>query len=184
MAGSYRIEYSNHRCRESPLIRADGFKAHLILRPLCTTSASIFPSFFDVLEADGRTQKTRRRWGLRRAIKYVRLFWNNVGGLRTFFPLGLFEFDLLALFQCFESFGLDFREVNKHVFSIFRLNKTVPLAFVEPLNFTLRHTNRAPQNQWESVPDGTQSAFPSCLSGDYWPYPRKDPARAPLFGLP
>jgi hypothetical protein len=50
MAGSYRIECSNHRCRDSPFIRADGFKAHLILRPLCTTGGSIFPSFFDGLE--------------------------------------------------------------------------------------------------------------------------------------
>jgi hypothetical protein len=89
------------------------------------------------LKADGWAQKTRRRWGAPPGnFKCVRLFWNYVGGLRTFFSLGLFELDLLALFQCFESFGLNFREVNEHVFPIFRLNKTIPLAFVEPLNFT------------------------------------------------
>ncbi len=69
-------------------------------------------------------------------FKYVRLFWNHIRGLRTFFPIGLFELDLLALSQCFESFGLDFREMHKHVFPIFRLNKTIPFTFVEPLNFT------------------------------------------------
>ena len=142
-----------------------------------------FPKFFWRFGGDGQAQKTRRRWGLRRVIECVRLFGNDVGGLRTFFSLGLFELDLLALFQRFESFGLDFREVYKNVLPFLRFDKTVPLAFVEPLDFTYRHTNRAPQIEREGVPDGTQSAFPSCLSGDSGPIP-EDPARAPLFGLP
>ena len=137
MVGSYRIECSNHRCRDSPLIRADGFKVHLILRPLFTTGASIFPSFFNGFEGGWVGTKNPAEVGAPPGnFKCVRLFWNYVGGLRTFFSLGLFELDLLALFQCFESFGLNFREVNEHVFPIFRLNKTIPLAFVEPLNFT------------------------------------------------
>ncbi len=134
MVGSYRIECSNHRCRENPLIRADGFKTHLILRLLCITAGSIFPTFFNT--GVKWAQKTRRRWGLRRVIVSVRLFGNDVGCLRTFFPLGLFEFDLLALFQRFESFRLNFREVNKNVLPFLRFYKTVTLAFVEPLHFT------------------------------------------------
>ena len=185
MVGSYRIEYSNHHYRDSPLIRADGFKAHLVLRPLFNTGDSNFPYFFSVFKADGRAQKTRRRWGTPPGnLKYVRLFWYYVRGLRTFFSIGLFELDFLALFQCFESLRLNFREVNEHVLSIFRLNKAIPFAFVEPLYFTVRHTNRAPQIEREGVRDRAEVAFPSCLSGDYWPHPRKDPAWAPLSGLP
>ena len=81
------------------MFRADGFKVHLIFRPLCSTGGPIFPDFFEAFEAGERAQKNPAEVGAPPGhFKYVKLFWNYIGSLRTFFPLGLFKLDLLALF--------------------------------------------------------------------------------------
>ena len=91
------------------------------------------PQVIKILKA----QKKPRRAGSPTGVLVIRgLLGNDVGGLRAFLAVGLFELDRLAFRQGFESFGLNLREVNEHIFAIFTFNKSVSFAVVKPLYFS------------------------------------------------
>ncbi len=64
----------------------------------------------------------------------VMLFGDDVFRLRALLALGHFHRDLLAFFQCFESFHNDRAMVDKDVLAIFTFDKSESLIIVEPLN--------------------------------------------------
>jgi len=65
-------------------------------------------------------------------------------GLGSFLPLDDLELYRVALLQGLESFTLDGRVMNKDISSAVLTDKTVPLAVVEPLYFSLKSCHLRP----------------------------------------
>jgi hypothetical protein len=63
-----------------------------------------------------------------------------ISGLRTFWALGDFEFNLITLSQG-KSFTLDSSTMNEYILSVFHFNKPKALLIAEPLDSTLHHHN-------------------------------------------
>ena len=60
------------------------------------------------------------------------LFGSYSSGLWAFLTFTLFIFDRLAFCKGLKTVSLNFREMNKEVFAIFRLNEAVTFTFVKP----------------------------------------------------
>jgi hypothetical protein len=63
-----------------------------------------------------------------------------IGGLRTFWALRDFEFNLITLSQG-RSFTLNGSTMNEYILSLFHFNKPKALLLAEPLDSTLGHYN-------------------------------------------
>jgi len=68
------------------------------------------------------------------------LYAGYVGCLQAFWTLDYFKINRITFSKGLEAIAVDGREVNEYILATFLLQKTKPLAVIEPLNPALCHT--------------------------------------------